>query len=341
MKQNSLALNTLSQTQKSLKNDGYALLPSVFDRNFLEPYLMRLNQAFKKCADELDCQTDEYLTALSRWSSPSPITSVFDLLFVKKLSKQVERVIGDCSLEKVNVISKTKHSPEPVPFHQDISYSPDNPYQITAWVALTDVPPKSGPLDFVLGSHLDPIQPAVDFWSPQFVDLKRNNKSNSQSCISLPAKAGDTILFDSRTWHGSGKNEIGFNRFAFVTRWKSSSYQPPKNIPEIQKSPFGMWTCQSVTQGLLERGLETFLGEKMASFEKLLLTWQDLLMCHDFPFLFDKNKARLALQNLHILHQGHELHNGSDAHGTHYVALWNSLLRQLKLYLETRGEKDD
>ena len=68
-----------------------------------------------------------------------------------------------CDLVKINVISKTRFASSPVPFHQDIAYSPNTPYQFSAWLALTDAPLQSGPLEVIVGSHRGEIEPAVDF----------------------------------------------------------------------------------------------------------------------------------------------------------------------------------
>lgn len=70
--------------------------------------------------------------------------------------------------EKSNVICKTADLIDAVPFHQDISYSFNDPYHFSVWLALNNVNKTSGALQVIEDSHNWKIQPLVDFWHPYF-----------------------------------------------------------------------------------------------------------------------------------------------------------------------------
>ncbi len=328
MSQDFLRGANIATKKAELATNGYVVIPSICDSGLLSTLLKTLYETLEHCAQEIGCSREDYLTAVSRWASPSPITHVYEETFLQTISLYVEKFIGPCVLEKTNVISKTKYANKAVPFHQDISYSPENPYEITAWLALTDVPMCSGPLVFIKGSHLDVPQPAVDFWSPNFVD-KRKLRSSKKNIL-VPLKAGDLVVFDSRVWHGSLENEIGYNRFALATRWKGVEYKAPEDIPPIEKSAFGMWTCQQITQQILHEGLNLWRGRSESSFDEIISVWLEILDQGEFDFPLVRDKAKRSLKSLRILHHGHALHNGGDSQGAVYSDVWHDLLTPLK-----------
>lgn len=331
MKQKFPTSRTFAEKRAQLESDGYVVIRAVCDAIFVTPFLKQLDRVLDLCAKEVGCAREAYLTAVSRWASPSAITHIFESPFSNLLFPYVEKFIGACTLEKTNVIAKTRHAGRAIPFHQDISYSPQNPYQLTAWVALTDVPAQAGSLVFVRGSHRAPLQSAVDFWSPDFTEKKQAPLDVPH--VSVPLRAGDVLIFDARVWHGSSPNEIGCNRFALVTRWKGNTYTPPRDIPAIEKSAFGMWTCRGITEKILRDALTLFTGKSEDSFDQTIITWLRIFDCTDLPFSIDRESAKCALRNLYILHRGYTLHNGGDAQGTIYRNTWDSFLNPLNQHM--------
>lgn len=318
-----------------LQEDGYFHVHSLFSKDFVNEILLRIKFRLRECAKDLSCSYGEYMRSVSRWADPSPVTKGFDKVVIRPLKLYLEPIIGECELAKLNVISKTPFSPAPIPLHQDISYSPSSPYQLSVWIALTDVPIESGAIKVIAGSHTAPIESAVDFWDPDFKDLK-HVKAKAERNISV--KAGDAIFFDSRLWHGSTQNESSLERFALVTRWTGENYVASP-IPAIQPTPFGMWTCQKKTEEILKTGFNVLMKNKAKNYKDLLEQWGHSLENNKFSFLEDIKKAKQDLKHVYLLHLAHEKHNGGDAQGVLYAQLWKSLLNPLSHYLnEQHGE---
>ena len=176
--------------------------------------------------------------------------------------------------KKSNVICKTADLVDAVPFHQDISYSPDNPYHFSVWLALNDVDETSGALQIIKNSHNWEIKPAVDFWSPYFVD-KYSAKLANQQTITLGISPGDAIVFNSRLWHGSGGNLDAKDRFAYVTRWVIKNKEFPV-IPKPKPLIFGMFNCGLLTEDILKKSLlyfDKYDDIKEKNKEELIKTW--------------------------------------------------------------------
>ena len=318
------------------KEKGCLVVPSLLSKAFVSELLHKIKVQLDQCAKDLSCSYEDYLQVASRWVDPSPVTTGLEQFILKPLKIFLEPLMEDaCDLVKLNVISKTLSASAPVPFHQDISYSPQAPYQFSAWLALTDVPLKSGPLEVIIGSHRGVIEPAVDFWVPAYKDSNTLKKGIKQK---LPAKAGDLILFDSCLWHGSPRNESTDERFALVTRWKTKGYEAPL-IPSLHPKPFGMWTCQRKTEDILAKSLKLFFEKRISNYLDLLDQWEKILSTISLPFLENTQKAQEDLRRVRLLHLAHQKHNGGDAQGILYAKLWYSLLRPLSFYLRGKTRR--
>jgi len=92
-------------------------------------------------------------------------------------------------------------------WHQDIRYwSFQRPELISAWFALTDETPANGALKLIPASHQEDIAPER-FDDDQFLRPELAvNKARIDSAKSVELKAGDLLLFHSRTFHAAGKN---------------------------------------------------------------------------------------------------------------------------------------
>ena len=312
-----------------LEEKGYLFLPNVFDAIDLKKTLKTIKKNLNECACDLSCSYEEYMASVSRWVDPSPVIEEIKEDVLNPLKCFLESFMGPCGLSKLNLISKTPFSSSPLPFHQDISYSPQSPYQFSAWLALTESPLESGPLEVIIGSHKNPVETAVDFWDPAFEDSEHLLKGVKTK---ISAKTGDLILFDSCLWHGSSKNELNHERFALVSRWTQKNYKPP-HIPVLQPRPFGMWTCQKKTQEILEIGLQTLSGRRAQDYDDLLKEWESFLENDKIHFLENIKKAKEDLKCVQILNKAHQKHNGGDAQGVLYAQLWHSLLSPLMQYL--------
>jgi hypothetical protein len=322
-----------SHLREAFDKNGYLLFPSRLRVEEVENLCAKIQERLRVCAQDLCCSYQEYLSTVSRWVAPSPITEGLEKFSLTYLQEILRDFIDGPELVKLNVISKTPMSPDPTPFHQDISYSPEAPYELSAWLALTDVPLASGPVAILEASHTGAIEPAVDFWCPTFVQKDFSKDMNYKP---LPVKQGQIILFDSRLWHGSEKNQGIHHRFAMVTRWRGKNYIPPK-IPPIQPQPFGMWTCQKKTEEILKTALPFPLKGKIDGYVNLLNYWINYIKATPPTFLKSSQKSIESLEQVRLLHLAHKNHNGGDSQGTAYAKLWQTFLFPLSNTLKNEA----
>jgi len=317
---------TKNLIQNMFLEDGFVVVKNVISQLKANYLISQIKKNIHNCASELHISVDDYLSSVSRWVNPSPVTANTMTGIENKLQEVVTKLLGEESeLKKWNVICKNVHNFGSIPFHQDISYSPQSPYQISAWLALNNIDKNSSPLEILPGTHKRKVKSAVDFWSINYVSEKKNG-------LKLPVEAGDVIFFDSRVWHGSSKSDSFADRYAIVSRWATPGFKPNYSIPEIQPLKFGMWTCGKETENILIQGAKKVLNKKETSLASLINLWIHALNKKTLPFKVETNTAITALQKIKILHLAHLNHKGGDATGILYKDLWYSFLEPLETY---------
>jgi hypothetical protein len=311
----------------NFQDQGFLVMRNVIPLSEIRFLKKTLIKNIKKCSEQLDVSEKEYLSAVSRWVSPSPIIPYLSPFLLKSLIESSQKIVsGDPVLTKFNIICKNAYCSGSVPYHQDIAYSSQEPYQFSGWLALDDIVEDSGPLEVIPGSHLNLISPAVDFWSPDFVpDLSLKKLAKK-----ILLAAGDIVFFDSRLWHGSPENKALSSRYALVTRWKTKNWAPLQPIPPIEAKYFGMWTAGQITQEVLSEGFQIFFQRQESDFIKLIDSWIEKIKNGSLPFYIDPPLVIESLKKVKILHLAYLKHNGGDATGTLYKNLWECFLSPLK-----------
>ncbi len=290
-------------------------------------------------AKQLACSTECYLKVISRWTHPSPITESLYLEVKNDFGSFLKNIFQkEAILVELAVIRKSKNANRATPCHQDIAYTPENYYDFSVWLPLQDVSLEDGVLEVLPGSHLDQIEPPVDYWQPHFIDQKHLSSLWQNNYKTLPLKAGDCVLFDSRLWHRSDANRTGCDRLAIATRWRILADKPSYDIPKKVDSEFGIWTCGEVTKKLLQQGLnKTFQLSYPNDLSVYISQWLDVLRRgKKLPFAVNTKRAQNALKELLILHKASERHNGGDMQGIIYPAVWETFLNPLSQWLKTK-----
>lgn len=312
---------------KQFHEKGYVVARDIISKNAVINLRQGIEGKIDACAKQLGCFKEDYLKSVSRWVDPSPVTSCVSPCIVNKLSQAAQMVINKpVYQQKMNVICKNAYCTGTIPYHQDISYSPQSPYEFSLWVALDDISQDAGPLEVIPGSHLLPLKPAVDFWSPDY----KQDISLKHRAEKLVLKAGDAIFFDSRLWHGSDENTGLSSRYALVVRWSSEGWKFTQPIPPIEPSFFGLWTSGKVTEDILAMGLKILFDMSEPDFIKLLDIWLQFIQERSLPFPCDTLSVLESFKKLRILHLAHTFHNGGDAIGTVYKDIWEKFLSPLK-----------
>ncbi|KDO02171.1 phytanoyl-CoA dioxygenase family protein [Rickettsia tamurae] len=316
---------------EKLQDDGFFIIKNLISLDLVTWHLNDIKNKIAGSAEEFGISVSDYLNCTGRWVAPSQVTRTISDLLNDIIKDKLEKLL-QCQIvnKKSNVICKTADLVDAVPFHQDISYNPDNPYHFSVWLALNDVYEASGALQIIKNSHNWKIKPAVDFWSPYFID-KYSNKLTNQQTITLPISAGEAIVFNSKLWHGSGENLNAKDRFAYVTRWVIKDKEFPV-IPKPKPLVFGMFNCGSLTEEILKKSLlyfNKYHDIKENSKEELIKTWLSYLENNSDISEIDIIKASKDLSKLLILNQAATLHNAGDIAGKIHRNLWFSLLNFL------------
>jgi ectoine hydroxylase-related dioxygenase (phytanoyl-CoA dioxygenase family) len=101
----------------------------------------------------------------------------------------------------------------------------DNPFMCTVWTPLGDVPLTKGGLAVCAGSHR---LPRKDYEEHREDELPRSFGDFVERCpdawLSANYRAGDVLVFDVKTVHGSPPNETNSSRASSDTRWQPASY---------------------------------------------------------------------------------------------------------------------
>jgi phytanoyl-CoA hydroxylase len=101
-------------------------------------------------------------------------------------------------------------------FHRDSPYFMFEPSDVvTVWVALDDMDPELGPLEYVRKSHLwgdGRVGTSNQFFQPNIMQLLRSAAEregldpDQLEIVKMGFKAGGLSIHHGKTWHGSNKN---------------------------------------------------------------------------------------------------------------------------------------
>ena len=124
------------------------------------------------------------------------------------------------------------HSPQ-VGWHQDRQYwdvwEPGSEL-FTAWVAVSDVTPDTGPVRYVLGSHRWGLLGEGDFFAPdlasQRISAPEGQRWEEVAGVLPPGGVG---FHDDLTVHGSGENHSGRQRRSFAVHLRTDRSRPVDN----------------------------------------------------------------------------------------------------------------
>jgi len=119
-----------------------------------------------------------------------------------------------------------------VTYHQDATYWGLEPHDIvTAWVALSDAGPTTGPMKFIPESHRGLVHNHVDTFAEQNLlsrgQVIEQDISDNDS-VSAPLKVGEMSLHHVRLIHGSEPNVTHDRRIGMVLRYCATHVKQTK-----------------------------------------------------------------------------------------------------------------
>lgn len=300
-----------------LCHKGYCVLKDFISKDLANNFGEHISRSILNYSDELNISLSRYLRCTGRWANSPGLYGGFSEEVDALFERFFQSTYGLIPVRKKRNITYKGHAKSSkVPFHQDISYSPDDPYHYTLWISLSDCKEFDGALALIDGSHNWKIENAVDFWSPNFEDIKQQLFDFNLPIVELGC--GDAIMFDSRLWHGSYPNSSGQDRFAYVSRWSITDLNIPK-IPKIIPNEFGMWNCQNKVRSIIDSILQAEDSSSM-SFEDLLNEFIKLFRNNGkyYPF----RELGDALEDLLVLDRASKLHDAGDLTGEIYKKVW-------------------
>ncbi|WP_171131411.1 MULTISPECIES: phytanoyl-CoA dioxygenase family protein [unclassified Ruegeria] len=217
-----------AQTVESYWQDGYAFPITVFDTveaGQLRSELETLEANWRTADLPLP------LNMYKRVNAHVVIPLAAGIALDPRILDVVEGILGpDLLLWSAEFFIKEPKTKQIVGMHQDLTYwgMGETPDQVTAWVALSPATVESGCMDFVAGSHKNPILPHNDTFSDTnllsrgqevAVDVAEDDKTH------IELRPGQMSLHHGLTIHGSGPNTSDDRRIGLAIRYLNPNAQ--------------------------------------------------------------------------------------------------------------------
>ncbi len=207
---------------------GFVFPVSVFDRAEADSLRAEL-EAIERDWREADLPLP--LTMYKRVNAHLVMPMVARVALDPRVLDVVEGVLGpDLLLWSAELFIKEPRTTQVVGMHQDLTYwgMGETPDQVTAWIALSPATTESGCMDFVKGSHKNPILPHNDTFSENnllsrgqevAVDVAEKDKTH------IELQPGQMSLHHGLTIHGSGPNASDDRRIGLAIRYLNPNAQ--------------------------------------------------------------------------------------------------------------------
>jgi Phytanoyl-CoA dioxygenase (PhyH) len=224
----------VEEALEGLKTKGYAKLERVYDSDELERALELIEKWHDRSTGAVT--TDKPPMAEDTpmvWNLQAKDPFFVDMLFrAENLHRVLTKALNDPWYRPIpqdepnytlrNFVARSSDRVR-LPMHIDSFIPYRGPYIIsmTCSIALDDSSLENGCTMVVPGSHQ----------SGEWADQKAFDDA-----IPMEAKAGDIVMWDSRTWHGAHENTSGRTRWVmnvtFTPWWVKPSYDIPRGMPQ-------------------------------------------------------------------------------------------------------------
>ncbi len=166
--------------------------------------------------------------------------SLMEFAIHPKVLDVIEAVLGpDMILWQTSIYDKPKIIGNPTPWHQDGEYWPIRPLaNTTAWIAATDCTKETACLRVIPGSHRAKtlLGHSEDFKKGLIFDRKLPADCfDEASAVDIELEAGQMVLFDVYTIHGSSPNAGTRARTAFAARYMPTTSAYLHDLPGVAR----------------------------------------------------------------------------------------------------------
>ena len=160
-------------------------------------------------------------------------SALFDLITEKGFGKELAKITGARMVQAWHTQAVWKPSgggeDGNAGWHRDIQYWPFwKPEGVfTAWIALTDVSPYSGPVRYIVGSNQwDPVE-GLDFFDKEITKQETilENSNKDYQVAEATIKEGAVSVHTSRSYHSSVANISGRPRVGMVVHFCTEKAQ--------------------------------------------------------------------------------------------------------------------
>ena len=133
---------------KLYKNEGLIKSPTCLSKNKVE----ELNSALDKYLFDHKNENNEFVSGLYERDE-----TFLRFALYPEIIEEVKQLIGeDIILWGSSLFCKAEKTGNETPWHQDGEYWPIKPLEsVTIWLAIDEVTPENGPLQYIPGSHLN------------------------------------------------------------------------------------------------------------------------------------------------------------------------------------------
>ncbi|MCH2173021.1 phytanoyl-CoA dioxygenase family protein [Myxococcota bacterium] len=234
-----------SETTQSYWENGYLLLPGLFDSEALSRFEERFLEiaSGRSEAPEGMIVMQDVMVARGAIQAKTPIHAVNKILSFEndpilfrysrdpKLVEVAQSLIGEgLATISTNVFNKPPGVDGRHPLHQDLRYFKLRPADkiVGTWTAISACSRENGCLAVIprshrggLAQHTDPGWEYVNygFFAAEGIDLDAR--------VHLEMQPGDTVLLHPMLIHGSGRNQSAACRRAISTHYASTDCQRP------------------------------------------------------------------------------------------------------------------
>ena len=196
------------------RDNGFIHLRNVLSPEEVERYRTAAAQAYDALTS-LDAENQMFRQIVQVWKSDPTLR---ELTLHPGLAGLAAQLAGmPVRLWHDQLLIKKPHNHTPTEFHQDTPYWPHTGgrHQLSAWVALVDVPVERGCMTFIPGSHRRDDLRAADLTDASDLFEAAPDLAYEKR-VTVPLRAGDCTFHHGYLAHTANANDTDEFRYAMV-----------------------------------------------------------------------------------------------------------------------------
>lgn len=196
------------------RRDGFTHVPGVLTAEEVARFREATTRAYEQLTS-LDANNQMFRQIIQVWHDDAVLR---DLTFHPGIAGVAEALAGvPLRIWHDQLLIKKPHNQTPTEYHQDAPYWPHahSRHQLSAWVALVDVPVERGCMTFIPGSHQRQDLRAVDLTDAADLFAAAPDLAYQQR-VTVPLRAGDCTFHNGYLAHTANANDTDEFRYAMV-----------------------------------------------------------------------------------------------------------------------------